>query len=469
MAAAATAGVVEQVWVSGWWFRHPASGTRYASTMSSMVKRLLLSASFSVLMSIAAHAQVNAFEGAPPRDDLDRVLAAINGDRTLTDVKRLAEFGTRHTLSATDHPTRGIGAARRWLLEEMQRIAAGSDGRMTAQFQSSRQESPRIPGGAEIVNVVAIIRGTREPQRAYVVSGHYDSRASDVMDATSDAPGANDDASGTAVVLELARVLSRHPLDSTVILAAVAGEEQGLLGARGLADWAEQQGYRVEGMITNDVVGSIEGGDGRVDNRTVRVFSADRPEPGNGPSRDWAQFVRHTALSRVPNANVRLIYRLDRFGRGGDHRPFHERGVPAVRFTEAHENYTRQHQDLRTENGVRYGDTVEFVSGEYMALVSSVNAAAVWSAAMAPARPVNVKVTGAVTDNTTLTWDASSGAAYYQLMVRETTSNDWERAIDVPSGTSMTLRGFPIDNSYFGVRACNAERRCSPVASAPER
>lgn len=434
-----------------------------------MIRRVLPFLLVLPLLALSVHAQVNAFEGAPPRDDLDRILGSIDGERVRADVERLASFGTRHTLSATDDPERGIGAARNWLLEEMQRIAAASDGRMTAQFQTSRQESPRTPGGVEVVNVLGIIRGRTDPQRVYVVTGHYDSRASDVMDATSEAPGANDDASGTAVVLELARVLSRHPLDATVILAPVAGEEQGLLGARGLAAWIEEQGYRVEGMITNDVVGSIEGGDGRIDNRTVRVFSADRPEAGNGPSRDWAKFIHETAQDRVPNARVRLIYRLDRFGRGGDHRPFHEKGLPAVRFTESHENYTRQHQDLRTEDGITYGDTVEFVSGNYMALVSSVNAAAVWSAAMAPARPANVRITGAVTTDTSLTWEASPGAAYYEVVVRETTSDDWERTIDVPAGTSLTLHGYPIDNSFFGVRACNAERRCSSVVSAPER
>lgn len=434
-----------------------------------MIRRVLPFLLVLPLLALSVHAQVNAFEGAPPRDDLDRILGSIDGERVRADVERLASFGTRHTLSATDDPERGIGAARNWLLEEMQRIAAASDGRMTAQFQTSRQESPRTPGGVEVVNVLGIIRGRTDPQRVYVVTGHYDSRASDVMDATSEAPGANDDASGTAVVLELARVLSRHPLDATVILAPVAGEEQGLLGARGLAAWIEEQGYRVEGMITNDVVGSIEGGDGRIDNRTVRVFSADRPEAGNGPSRDWAKFIHETAQDRVPNARVRLIYRLDRFGRGGDHRPFHEKGLPAVRFTESHENYTRQHQDLRTEDGITYGDTVEFVSGNYMALVSSVNAAAVWSAAMAPARPANVRITGAVTTDTSLIWEASPGAAYYEVVVRETTSDDWERTIDVPAGTSLTLHGYPIDNSFFGVRACNAERRCSSVVSAPER
>lgn len=434
-----------------------------------MIRTLLIATVLVSSFAYPAQGQVNAFEGAPPRDDLDRILGSIEGERVLRDVATLADFGTRHTLSATDDPQRGIGAARNWLLAEMRRIAAGSGGRMTAHFQSSKQEAARTPGPVEVVNVVAVISGTRDPKRAYVVTGHYDSRASDVMDAESDAPGANDDASGTAVVVELGRVLSRYPMDATVILAAVAGEEQGLLGARGLVEWIEQQGYRVEGMITNDVVGSIEGGDGRVDNRTLRVFSADRPEAGNGVSRDWAQFIRRTTLDRVPNARARLIYRLDRFGRGGDHRPFHEKGLPAVRFSESHENYARQHQDLRTENGVAYGDTIEFVDREYLALVSSVNAAAVWSAAMAPAMPANVKITGAVTADTTITWEAAEAASYYEVVVRETTSDEWERSIEVPDATALTLRGYPIDNSFFGVRACNAERRCSPVVSTPER
>ena len=403
--------------------------------------------------------------------DLRQVLEKIDGQRMKQTVDKLVSFGTRHTLSDTTSETRGIGAARRWIFDEMSRYAQASGGRMSVAYHTSVQQSARTYNRPmEIVNVVATIRGTADPDRVYIASGHYDSINSGVMDAVGDAPGANDDASGTALIIELARVLSQYPLEATVVLAAVAGEEQGLLGARGLAETAFEQKWNIEGMITNDIVGGIEGGSGAIDNRTVRVFSANQQGTGDSTSRHWARFIRDAARTHLPRARARLVYRLDRFGRGGDHRPFFERGFPAARFTEAAENYARQHQNVRTEGGVKYGDTPEHVSGDYLRLVASLNAAALVSAACAPAAPRNVRVQGALSDDTSLVWEADSAAdlAGYELLIRETTADEWEKVIPLGKVSSYTLKGVTIDNHFFGVRAVDTAGNRSPVRTPEE-
>jgi Zn-dependent M28 family amino/carboxypeptidase len=322
----------------------------------------------------------------------------------------------------------------------------------------------------EVVNVVATIRGTSDPGRVYIATGHYDSRVTDVMDAAADAPGADDDGSGTAVIMEVARVLSQHPGDATVVLAAVAGEEQGLLGASGLADYAVAQNWNVEGDVTNDIVGGIEGGSGTIDNRTIRIFSANQKGVGDSTSRQWARFVRDGVRTYLPNVRARLVYRFDRFGRGGDHRPFFEKGFPAIRFTEANENYRRQHQNVRTENGVEYGDLARYVSGDYMQLVAATNTIALATAACAPAAPKNLKVAGAVTDDTTLTWEAPADADLtgYELLVRETTADEWEKVIPIGKATTYTFRNLPIDNVFFGLRAIDKDGNRSPVRTPEE-
>jgi hypothetical protein len=427
------------------------------------MRRALIASILALLITATLHAQCA---------DVTKLVGQLDGGRMKQTVEKLVSFGTRHTLSDTTSTTRGIGAARRWIFEELTRVAAASNGRMTVAYQSSMQQAQRtnnVP--VEMINVVATIRGTTDPDRIYIATGHYDSMNSDVMNSTLDAPGADDDASGVAVIMDLARVLSQHPLDATVMLAAVQGEEQGLLGSRGLAEEAVAKKWNVEGMITNDIVGGTVGGEGDIDNRTIRIFSANTKGAGDGTSRHWARFVRDGVRLYLPHVKPRLIYRLDRFGRSGDHAPFFERGFPAIRFTQANEDYKREHQTVRTENGIQYGDLPEFVSGDYMRLVASVNAVALITGACAPAAPKNVKAGGAVTNDTTLTWDMGTDAdlAGYEIVTRETTSDEWEIVIPVGNVARYTLKDFTIDNVFMGVRAVDKDGNRSPVRTPEER
>lgn len=408
---------------------------------------------------------------AAPDKALQAALAQVDGARMKATVEKLVTFGTRHTLSDTTSEKRGIGAARKWIFDEMSRYAAQSDGHMTVAYQRSMQQSARTGDKpVEITNVVATIKGTSDPTRVYIVTGHYDSRNTDINDATGDAPGADDDASGVAVVMELARILSKMPQRATIVLAPVAGEEQGLLGSKGLSEFAEAQGWNVEGMITNDIVGGVEGGSGAVDNHTIRIFAGTTKPIGESAARHWGRYVRDVVRENLPQVKPRLVYRVDRFGRGGDHIPFYQKGLPAIRFTEAHENYRRQHQNVRMENGVQYGDLPQYVSADYMALVASVNLATVYSAAAAPAAPRDVKVAGAVTDDTTLTWAAAGDdVAGYELVMRETTADEWERVFDIGKVASYTMKGVPIDNYFFGIRAYDAAGHRSPVRTPEEK
>jgi hypothetical protein len=427
------------------------------------MRRAIIAALTLLLTTATLHAQCA---------DVAGVVGQLDGARMKQTVEKLVSFGTRHTLSDTTSDTRGIGAARRWIFDEMSRIAAASNGRMTVTYQSSMQQGPRTKNTpVEMINIVATIRGTTDPDRIYIASGHYDSMNSDIMNSTLDAPGATDDASGIAVIMDVARVLSQHPLDATVMLVAVQGEEQGLLGSRGLAEEAVAKKWNVEGMITNDIVGGVTGGEGDIDNHTIRIFSANTKGAGDGTSRHWARFVRDGVRTYLPHVNARLIYRLDRFGRGGDHSSFFERGFPAIRFTQANEDYKREHQTVRVENGVQYGDLPEFVSGDYMRLVASVNTVALVTGACAPAAPKNVKAGGAVTNDTTLSWDMGTDAdlAGYEIVVRETTSDDWENVIPVGKVARYTLKDFTIDNVFMGVRAVDKDGNRSPVRTPEER
>jgi Zn-dependent M28 family amino/carboxypeptidase len=409
-----------------------------------------------LLLSSAAHAET-----------LDEILAHIDAGRLKGDVEKLAGFGTRHSLSATVSTTRGIGAARRWIFDEMSRAAVASGGRMTVAYQSSMQQSKRTNDQpAEMINVVATIRGTSDPNRVYIATGHYDSMNSNMMDPAGDAPGADDDASGTAVVLELARVLSKTPCDATIIVAAVMGEEQGLLGSTGLAQWAVEQKLNVEGDITNDIVGGIAGTNGATDNHTIRIFSANEKPNSESSSRHWARFVRDGVRRWLPAVNPRLVYRLDRYARGGDHRPFFEKGFPAIRFTEANEDYHHEHQSVRMENGVQCGDLPQFVDGEYLRLVASVNAVALVTAASAPAAPRNVKaLVKAGLNDTVLTWDLGNDADldHYEIVIRETTGDEWERVIPTGKVATYTIKNVTIDNYLMGVRAVDKDGNRSPV------
>ncbi|MFF0765050.1 M20/M25/M40 family metallo-hydrolase [Streptomyces sp. NPDC003737] len=419
----------------------------------------------------------------PPTRELRALLQEIDPARIEATVRKLVSFGTRHTLSIQDDPARGIGAARDWLLAELRSYAAASGGRMTAELQSYVQEpASRIPTATRITNVIATLRGSVTPERVYVVSGHYDSRVTDVMDATSDAPGADDDASGVAVVVELARVMAKRRPASTIVFAAVAGEEQGLYGATHMAQQFKAAGVDVQGMFTNDIIGSSTADDGTRDPYTVRLFaegvpSSETPEQAalrrsvggenDSATRQLSRFVRDVADNDVTGMHVRVIYRRDRYLRGGDHIPFLERSYPAARFTEPAEDFAHQHQDVRVdETGKQFGDLPEFCDFRYIARVARVNAATLWSLAQAPGTPRGAKIiTSTLTNSTDLVWTRGTepDLAGYEIVWRETTAPEWTHVIPVGD---VTRQGVDLskDNVFFGVRAVNKAGLKSPVA-----
>ncbi|MGH3101095.1 MAG: M28 family peptidase, partial [Thermoleophilia bacterium] len=359
---------------------------------------------------------------SPPRD-VRAMLGQIDSRSLERYDRALVGFGTRHTLSSQDDPNRGIGAARDWIRDQFAQIATTSGGRMTVELQSYIQPpASRIPVPTRITNVVATLRGTdpASADRVYVVSAHYDSRVTDVLNATSDAPGANDDGSGTSAVIELARVFAARPTEATIVFVAFAGEEQGLYGSTHFALLARQNNWNIQGVLNMDIIGNSVGGNGVRDPRTIRVFSEGVPTSetpqqtarrqsiggeNDGISRQLARYVKETGENRATGMRVKLVWRRDRFLRGGDQIPFLERGSPAVRFTEPNENYDHQHQDVRVEDGVQYGDLVEFVEPWYVARVARVNAATLWSLAQAPSTPKGVVIdTTQLTNETTLRW-----------------------------------------------------------------
>ncbi|MEV8505925.1 M20/M25/M40 family metallo-hydrolase [Actinoplanes sp. NPDC051475] len=449
-------------------------------------RRAFLSASAAVaatpMLGRAAHAA--GLHRQPPDRDLKALLREIDPHRIGAIVTRLAAFGTRHTLSSQDDPERGIGAARDWIHEQLQRYAAASGGRMTVELQSFIQPpGPRIPTPTVITNVVATLRGKRDPGRVYVVTGHYDSRATDVMDATSDAPGADDDASGVAVVMELARVMATRRTEATLVFAAVAGEEQGLYGSDHLAQQYKDAGVDVQAMFSNDIVGTGDAHDGTVaDPRTVRLFvegvptsetpaqASTRQSVGgenDGPSRQLGRFVKDVAENPQTGMKVRVIWRRDRYLRGSDHISFLLRGYPAARLTEPRENFAHEHQNVRVENGVQYGDLVEFCDFFYIARVARVNAAALWSLAQAPGTPKGVVIdTTRLTNETTLRWQPSTSTdlASYEVVWRETTAPDWQHVLAVGNVATVTI-DLSKDNVFFGVRAVDRDGHRSPVAA----
>lgn len=377
-----------------------------------------------------------------PTRELRALLREIDAARIEATVRKLVSFGTRHTLSVQDDPARGIGAARDWIAAELRSYAAESGGRMTVELQSYIQEpASRIPVATRITNVVATLRGSATPERVYVVSGHYDSRVTDIMDATSDAPGADDDASGVAVALELARVMSKRRPAATIVFAAVAGEEQGLYGAAYMAQQYKSAGTDVQAMFTNDIVGSSKADDGTVDPYTIRLFAEGVPSSetaeqaavrrsvggeNDSPSRQLARFVRDTGDNDATGMRVRVVYRRDRYRRGGDHIPFLERGYPAARFTEPAEDFAHQHQDVRVdETGKQYGDLPEFCDFPFVARVAKVNAAALWTLSQSPGTPRGAKIlTSALTNSTQLVWTrgVEPDLVGYEVVWRETTS-----------------------------------------------
>jgi hypothetical protein len=429
----------------------------------------------------AAGAQV-----APPSEVLDvhDHVAAVSAERIESDITTLVGFGTRHTASETESETRGIGAARRWIHDEFERISAECGGCLEVMYVSETISGERrIPDPVDVVSVIAIQRGTSDPDRMVVMAGDIDSRASDVMDAEIDAPGANDNASGVAGVLEAARVLSQDRFAGSIMYAALAGEEQGLFGGRIVADYALEQGWRIKAVLNNDMIGNSAGIDGVVDNSTARVFSegtraVETPEEArlrrftggevDSPSRNLARFIDRTADQYVPNLDVMMVYRLDRFGRGGHHRPFNEAGMPGVRIMETHEHYDRQHQDIRVENGIAYGDVLEAVDFDYAAKLTALNIATLAQLAGAPPFPAEVSISGAVQPSTTLTWARPEGEQAanlmgYRVYWRLTDAPQWTHSRYVGDVTEFTLENVVIDNYYFGVSSVAPDGSESPV------
>jgi hypothetical protein len=418
----------------------------------------------------------------PPDAELRALLRDIDQHRIEAIVRKLVTFGTRHTLSTQDDPTRGIGAARDWIFAEMNRYAAASGGRMTVELQSYiQQPASRIPTATRITNIVATLRGSTSPDRVYVVSGHYDSRVTDVMNANADSPGANDDASGVAVAMELARLMATRRPKATIVFTAVAGEEQGLYGARYMAAQYKAAKADVQAMFTNDIIGSSTADDGTRYPGTVRLFAegvptAETPAEANtrrsvggendSPARQLSRFVQDVADKSVTGMNIRVIYRRDRYLRGGDHIGFLEQSYPAARFTEPNENYDHQHQDVRVENGKQIGDLPEFCDFAYITRVARVNAATLWSLAQGPGTPKGTRIrTDQLTNDTDLVWTRGSepDLAGYEIVWRETSSPVWTHVIPVGDVTEVRI-DLSKDNVFFGVRAVDSKGHRSPVS-----
>jgi hypothetical protein len=420
--------------------------------------------------------------GTPP--EVRKMLREIDHENIQRSIEKLVSFGTRNTLSSQTDPVRGIGAARDWLFSEFTRYAADSGGRMTVELDSYVQEpASRIPVPTVITNVVATLRGTQpeSANRIYLISGHYDSMCGSPTDGTCDAPGAGDDASGVAVVLELARVMAQREWDATIIFMAVAGEEQGLYGSRHFAAEARAAGLQIEGMFTNDIVGSSLGGSGIKDPFSVRVFAEGVPTDettseanirrsvggeNDSPARQMARFVKEVGENSSTNMEVKIIYRRDRFGRGGDHISFLEQGYrSSVRFTEPNEDFDHQHQDVREENGELIGDLPQYLDYKFIARVARVNGAALAALVDAPVAPKGVRIAGGLSYDTALRWTANPepDLAGYEIVWRETTDADWKKSIWVGNVTSYTVVNMSKDNFFFGVRAVDTEGNRSPV------
>jgi hypothetical protein len=393
----------------------------------------------------------------------------------------LVDFGTRHSLSETESGTRGIGAARRWVRAEFEKISAACGGCLEVHMLGDTVSGlERIPDPHEVVSVVAIQRGRSDPNRMLMMSGDIDSRVSDPMNSLDDSPGANDNASGLAGVLEAARILSRYEFDASIVYAGLAGEEQGLVGGKIVAAHALDQGWNLDAVLNNDMIGNIAGINGVIDNHSARIFSegvrwVETAEEArqryftggevDSASRNLARHIKRIGEQYVTNLDLMLIYRLDRFGRGGHHRPFNEAGFPGVRIMEVNEHYDRQHQDLRTEGRRHYGDTIEYVDFDFAAKLTALNAVALASLAWAPAPPSDVTIEGMVHPSTTLAWRMGDdrNLAGYRVYWRPTTAPEWTNSRYVGKVDRFTLENIVIDNYFFGVSAVATNGNESPV------
>lgn len=444
-----------------------------------MFQKLLIFSSLFIGLEAIAQNQT------PPQVDLRiyDIIEDVSADRLESDIRQLASFGTRNTFSDTVSETRGIGAARRWIKSEFDQISDSCDGCLEVFYQKdfvTKEGNSRVPHDAWVVNVVAIQRGTAYPNRYIIMSGDIDSRASNTMDFTTDAPGANDNASGMAGTIEAARVLSQYEFESSIVYVGLSGEEQGLFGGEGLANYAKDNDWDIIGVFNNDMIGNIEGVDGVIDNRSFRIFSEPVPPTEterernmrrfyggevDGISRQLARYVHRTTEQYMPEMNPMMIYRLDRFGRGGHHRPFNDLGFAGIRIMEAHENYTQQHQDIRTEDGIEYGDVVEHVNFEYAKKLTAVNAINMASLAWAPPAPEKVEIGGIVEASAKLRWTKVEGenVAGYKIYWRDTTAPQWEYSRYVGDTDNFTLEGIVIDNFFFGVAAVGKDGHESVV------
>lgn len=436
-----------------------------------------------------------------PDQELTQILNQIDPARIQAIIEKLVSFGTRHTASNQTDPVRGIGAARDWIAGQMRGFAAASNGRMTVSVPSFVQQPTSALTNATVVsNIVATLTGSKEPNRVYVVSGHYDSRVTSIFNNIDDAPGADDDGSGVAISMELARIMATHQPAATIMFAVVAGEEQGLFGSAFMAQTLKQQGADVQGMLDNDIVGASKADDGTTDPFSIRLFVSGLPPTNtaaqnnelasiggenDSPAHQLGRFVAEVAQNGVTQMNgmdilpspasarvdrallpVRTIFRPDRFLRGGDHESFLDQGFPAVRFTEPHENFAHQHQDVRVVDGVQFGDLVEFCDFEFNMRVGKVNGAAIWSMAQAPGTPKNVLIdTSVLTNNSTLTWDVDPNVAEiagYEVVWREADLPQWNRVIEVGLVNKVTVL-LSKDNVQMGVRAVGKNGFKSPA------
>jgi len=419
--------------------------------------------------------------------DFYQIIESVSADRIEQSINKLVSFGTRHTLSDTISNKTGIGAARRWIKKSFEEISSECNNCLEVFYQNNffKKNKRRLVKDVWINNVVAIQRGTKYANRFVIMSGDIDSRVSDPNDYISASPGANDNASGMAGTIEAARVLSKYKFENSIIYVGLSGEEQGLFGGAGLANYAMKNNWEIIGILNNDMIGNIEGVDGVIDNLTFRIFS--EPTPANesdisikrrrfyggevdGNSRQLARYIYKNVTKYMPEMNPMMIYRLDRFGRGGHHRPFNDLGYAGVRIMEAHENYNRQHQDLRIENGISYGDVISGVDFDYAKKLTAVNAINLASLGWSPKEPKNVKIGGAVKPSTTLKWKKSNDSSIkgYKIYWRETTSPHWDKSKFVGNVDSHTLEGVVIDNYFFGVTSIGKNNQESVVVFPSE-
>jgi Zn-dependent M28 family amino/carboxypeptidase len=435
------------------------------------MKKVLIIVFFNLILSLSAQTDQRIYQ----------IIDDVSAERIEKDITTLANFGTRHTLSDTVSTTRGIGAARRWIKSEFEKTSSNCNDCLDVFYQKDfvkKGANQRIVHDVEIVNVLAIQKGTKYPNRYIIMSGDIDSRVSDPTNFTDDSPGANDNASGMAGTIEAARVLSKYKFENSIIYMGLSGEEQGLFGGGGVAQYAKDKGWEIIGIFNNDMIGNIKGVDGVISNVDFRIFSEPVPPTEteeerrrrrfyggevDGISRQLARYVHKNVKNYMPEMNPMMIYRLDRFGRGGHHRPFNDAGFAGIRIMEAHENYTQQHQDIREEDGIAYGDVLEHVNFDYAAKLTAVNAINLASLAWAPPAPKEVKIGGIVEPSAMFQWSKVDGAIGYKIYWRDTTSPTWDHSRFVGDVSEFTLEGIVIDNYFFGIAAVGKDGFESPV------